>query len=173
MFDTPLGACAIVWGDAGVAGCALPGRTPQATRDSVQARFPAAREDVPGSAIAGVIERVRGLLGGARDDLADVALDLATLPTFHQRVYAALRTVGPGRTISYGELAAAVGEPGAARAVGRALGANPIPIIVPCHRVLAAAGAPGGFSAPGGTRTKLRLLQIERAVFGATPGLFD
>ena len=90
-------------------------------------------------------------------------LDLESVPAFHRRVYEVARTIKPGTTLSYGEVASRVGEPDAARAVGQALGRNPIPIIVPCHRVLAAHGGTGGFSAPGGTATKLRLLAIEGA----------
>ena len=90
-------------------------------------------------------------------------LDLESVPSFHQRVYDVARQIKPGTTLSYGEVAARVGEPDSARAVGQALGRNPIPIIVPCHRVLAADGGTGGFSAPGGTATKLRLLAIEGA----------
>jgi methylated-DNA-[protein]-cysteine S-methyltransferase len=104
------------------------------------------------------------LLDGDRRDLIDIPLDFDdSVPEFHRRVYEVARTIGPGRTLSYGEIAARVGEPDAARAVGQALGRNPIPIIVPCHRVLAANGGTGGFSAPGGTATKLQLLAIEGA----------
>jgi methylated-DNA-[protein]-cysteine S-methyltransferase len=98
---------------------------------------------------------------------------MLALPAFNQRVYAAARRIRPGTTRTYGEVALELGEPHAARAVGQALGANPFPIIVPCHRVLAAGNKAGGFSAPGGTRTKLRMLEIERAPLGGTPGLFD
>ena len=94
---------------------------------------------------------------------------MAGVPDFHRRVYEAARRIGPGHTRTYGELAAELGEPGAARAVGQALGANPFAVIVPCHRVLAAGGRGGGFSAPGGVDTKLRLLEIERARIGHQP----
>ena len=99
---------------------------------------------------------------------------MTDVPDFDRRVYAVARSIGPGCTLTYGEVASALGEaPQAARAVGQALGANPFPIIVPCHRVLAAGQRAGGFSAPGGTRTKLRLLEIEGAPLGGSPGLFD
>ena len=117
--------------------------------------------------------RIVALLNGMPDDLADVLIDLAGVPAFDRRVYAVARSILPGATLTYGEVALRLGEPHAARAVGQALGANPWPIVVPCHRVLAAGGKAGGFSAPGGLRTKLRLLQIEGAVLGGTPGLFD
>ena len=95
------------------------------------------------------------------------------VPEFHQRVYAIAREIQPGRTLSYGEIAARLGDPSLARAVGQALGQNPFPIVVPCHRVLAANGKTGGFSAPGGVSTKLRMLEIERARASAIPTLFD
>jgi methylated-DNA-[protein]-cysteine S-methyltransferase len=103
------------------------------------------------------------LLGGERPDLRSVVLDERHLDPFRRRVYAATREVGPGEIATYGEIARAIGDPGAARAVGAALGQNPFPIVVPCHRVLAATGALHGFSAPGGIATKRRMLEIERA----------
>jgi methylated-DNA-[protein]-cysteine S-methyltransferase len=114
--------------------------------------------------VSHAIESIVALLGGEARDLTDVPLDFDdTVPEFHRRVYDVTRTIKPGTTLSYGEVAARVGEPDAARAVGQALGRNPIPIIVPCHRVLAARGGTGGFSAPGGTATKLQMLAIEGA----------
>jgi len=173
LFDTPVGACALVWGDRGLIGVLLPESSEAATRLRVRRRYADAVEAAPPPELQRVIERIHGLLNGARDDLEDVALDLREIPPFHRRVYEIARAIHPGQTRSYGEIANALGEPQAARAVGQALGANPFPIIVPCHRVLAAGSKAGGFSAPGGTRTKLRLLEIERAPLGGTPGLFD
>jgi methylated-DNA-[protein]-cysteine S-methyltransferase len=103
------------------------------------------------------------LLDGEPSDLRSLELDESGLDDFRRRVYAATRAVGPGTTATYGEVARTIGEPGAARAVGAALAQNPFPIIVPCHRVLAASGALHGFSAPGGIATKRRMLEIERA----------
>ena len=111
------------------------------------------------AAIAGIV----ALLAGEPRDLREIGLDERGIDPFRQRVYRATREIGPGATASYGEIARAIGEPGAARAVGAALGSNPYPIIVPCHRVLAASGALHGFSAPGGIATKRRMLEIERA----------
>ena len=105
-------------------------------------------------------------------DLGHLVLDMEGVPPFHQRVYALARQIPPGETVTYGELARQLGEPGAARAVGQALGANPFAPVVPCHRILAAHSGSGGFSAPGGVDTKLRMLLAERARFGG-PGLFD
>ena len=111
------------------------------------------------------------LLDGEPVDLSDLMLDLESLPPFQRRVCEAARAIPVGATLTYGEIATRIGEPGAARAVGQALGANPFPIIVPCHRVLAAGGKPGGFSAPGGVTTKLRLLATEGAsMFRLTGG---
>ncbi len=171
-FETPLGDCAIVWGEAGVRGLMLPGADRARTLASLRRRHPDSSEAAPTPAIAAAIAALRSLLAGRPQPLDDIALDMAGVPEFHQRVYDAARRIGPGHTCTYGELAEVLGEPGAARAVGQALGANPFAIIVPCHRVLAAGGASGGFSAPGGVATKLKLLEIERARFGGQPQLF-
>jgi methylated-DNA-[protein]-cysteine S-methyltransferase len=109
------------------------------------------------------IEGVVALLSGEKRDLSAIALDTTEVPEFHRRVYAVARAVPPGSTITYGEIATRLGDPTAARAVGQALGRNPFALIVPCHRVLAAGGNAGGFSASGGATTKLRLLAIEGA----------
>ena len=173
LFDTALGPCGIAWGPAGVCGLQLPGADRARTLASLRRRHPAAREAEPTPPIAAAMAAIVALLRGEPVDLSDVTLDMGGVPEFHQRVYTLARSIPPGRTLSYGELAQRLGEPHAARAVGQALGANPFAIIVPCHRVLAAHGAAGGFSAPGGVATKRRLLEIERARIGAQPGLFD
>jgi methylated-DNA-[protein]-cysteine S-methyltransferase len=174
LFETPIGMCAVAWrGPVALVGSALPGADPDALRARLRRRWPAAVEVGAPAAVRRAIERVCDLLRGGADDLLDIELDMSAVPDFDRRVFAIARRIAPGTTRTYGEIAAALGEPDAARAVGRALGANPFPIVVPCHRVLAAGGRPGGFSAPGGTRTKLRLLEIEGAALGGTPGLFD
>ncbi len=172
-FDTPLGDCAIVWSDEGVRGLMLPGADRARTQASLRRRHPHAIEATPPPAIGAAVDALRALLAGQPLALDEVALDLDGVPAFHRRVYEAARRIGPGYTCTYGELAEALGEPGAARAVGQALGANPFAIIVPCHRVLAAGGRSGGFSAPGGVDTKRRLLEIEQARIGSQPSLFD
>lgn len=116
-------------------------------------------------------DRVQGVVG-VLPDLQEIALDEFAVPAFHSRVYAFTRALAPGRTSTYGEVAAALGEAGAARAVGQALGANPFAPIVPCHRVLAAGRAPGGFSGGQGALTKLRMLEIEGGAWGGTQSLF-
>ena len=174
LFDTPIGTCGVVWSECGIAGMNLPEASPAATRARLQRRWPAAVESAPPPQVQAAIERVRALLGGGTDDLQDVALDLEELPEFNRKVYAVARATPPGRTVTYGEIAKRIGVgPEMARDVGQALGRNPIPIIVPCHRVLAASGKMGGFSANGGVATKRRMLEIEgAAALGAGP-LFD
>lgn len=163
LFDTPLGPCGIAWGERGVAGVQLPEDTPAETRARLRRRFPDARELPPPPAVQAAIDGMVALLSGEPNDLSAVALDMGAVPEFNRRVYELARTIPPGATMTYGELASRLGEPGAARAVGRALGQNAFPIVVPCHRVLAAGGKTGGFTARGGVRTKLRLLAIERS----------
>jgi methylated-DNA-[protein]-cysteine S-methyltransferase len=172
LFETAIGCCGIVWSARGIAGVQLPEKSEQATRARVQRRYPAAHETVPPPPVQRVIERVRGLLRGERIELTDVALDDDGMPEFNRRVYEVARGIRPGTTLSYGEIAQRLGDRTLAREVAQALSQNPCPIIVPCHRVLAAGGKMGGFSAPGGVRTKLRLLSIEWAQYGE-PMLFD
>jgi methylated-DNA-[protein]-cysteine S-methyltransferase len=174
LFDTPVGSCALVWGARGLVGVLLPEANVAATRARARRRFGDAVEAEAPPEIRQVMMRIVGLLSGESDALRDIVLDTSALPPFNLRVYNLARGIPPGQTLTYGDVAARLGEPHAARAVGQALGANPFPIIVPCHRVLAAGNKSGGFSAPGGARTKLRLLEIEGAPLGTEgPGLFD
>lgn len=174
LFDTAVGRCAIAWSPRGLAAFQLP----EADDDATLRRLRRGRGGIGElGQVTGVAQRVvdgvTALLDGQRDDLADIPLDLQGLPPFHCAVYAEARRILPGQTLTYGELAARLGDPLAARAVGQALGDNPFAIVVPCHRVLAANRRAGGFSAGGGVETKLRLLTLEGARFGAEPGLFD
>jgi methylated-DNA-[protein]-cysteine S-methyltransferase len=174
LFETAIGACAIAWNDRGVAGLQLPEADAAAARARIARRFEGAVEAPAPPDVERAIEGITALLRGEAIDLAFVPLDMAGVPTFERSVYEIARAIAPGKTRTYGEIARELGgDPGAARAVGQALGRNPFPIVVPCHRVLAAAGGLGGFSAHGGTRTKQRLLDIEGAKTGRTPGLFD
>jgi methylated-DNA-[protein]-cysteine S-methyltransferase len=174
VFDTAIGACGLAWSEHAVVGAQLPRSDIESTRATMRRRFPDVPEfDAPPEDLREVMRRIRSLLEGERDQLLDVPLDMEGVPDFQQRVYHVTRNIPPGRTLTYGEVARKAGDPGAARAVGQALGHNPFAPIVPCHRVLAAGSASGGFSAEGGVATKLRMLQIERAQFGAEPGLFD
>lgn len=175
LVDTPIGPCGIAWSERGLIRLQLPERD----RDATQARLtrglvrPVAASPAPhiGSAVADLVRYAQGEKVG----FADVPLDLDAAPPFHRAVYDATRKIGWGETVSYGALADRVGAPGAARAVGQALGRNPIAIIIPCHRVLASGQRMGGFSAHGGRRTKERLLALEGVHLGSgtplLPGL--
>ena len=163
LFDTAIGTCGIAWNERGVVAFQLPERSSSSTRRRLTSRFDDAVEQTAPEPVQRTIDAVVALLRGERTDLAFVQVDMDGLPEFHQRVYDVARTIAPGATMTYGEIAKRLGDPGAARAVGQALGRNPIPVIVPCHRVLAAGGRHGGFSAPGGAATKLNLLAIEGA----------
>ena len=163
LFDTAIGRCGVAWGEGGVAGIQLPEAGERETRARMLQRFPVAGEVPPPPEVQRVIDRIVSLLRGEASDLSTIALDMDQIPAFHRRVYEAARAIPPGATLSYGDVAARAGAPGAARAVGQALGRNPFPIVVPCHRVLAAGGKIGGFSAQGGIATKRRMLAIEGA----------
>src|SRR5271169_3111376 len=173
LFDTAIGRCGIAWGERGIAGIQLPEAGERETRARMLDRFPAAGEAVPPPEAQRAVDSIAALLRGEASDLSEVALDTDHLPAFHRRVYDVARTIPPGKTLSYGAIAAQLGASGAARAVGQALGRNPFPIVVPCHRVLAAGGKIGGFSAEGGIATKRRLLAIEGAPVNAAPAPVD
>ncbi len=170
LFETPIGACAIVWTARGIAGLQLPESTAEATRARVRRRWRGATELAPTPGVQRAIDRVLALLSGETVDLAAIPLDLEGAPAFHRQVYDVARTISPGQTLTYGDIAKRLGVPHEAREVGQALGRNPIAIIVPCHRVLGADGKMGGFSANGGVATKRRMLEIEGAsAVGAGP----
>ena len=173
LFESPIGDCAVAWGERGLIGVYLPEADAQATRLRIRRRFQGAIETLPPPEVQDAIDAIGELLHGGHNDLRTVDIDMSRLPEFNQQVYAIARAIPPGRTRTYGEIATELGDPLLARAVGQALGANPFPIVVPCHRVMAAGGKSGGFSAPGGLVTKLKLLEIERAPLGGSPGLFD
>ena len=172
LFDTQIGRCAISWRGGLVVSAWLPETSERLLRDRLAERWPGASEAAAPEVIAGIIDQVKRLLSGEAVDLGSVPLDLSAAAPFERDVYAAARAIPRGEVRTYGEIARQVGAPGAARAVGRALGRNPIPIIIPCHRVLAAAGKSGGFSAPGGASTKFRMLEIEGARRRGDPELF-
>jgi methylated-DNA-[protein]-cysteine S-methyltransferase len=161
LFDTAIGRCGIAWAGRGVLAVQLPGARDADTRARLLAHVPDVEECAPPPDIASAIESIVALLNGEPRDLSPIVLDLERVSPFHRRVYQTARGIPPGETLSYGEVAARLGAPGAARAVGQALGRNPFPVIVPCHRVLAAGGRMGGFTAPGGISVKLRMLRIE------------
>lgn len=173
LFDTAIGRCGIAWSARGVAGVQLPEADEQRTHARLRRRFAQALRAAPPAPVQLAIDGIIALLSGQTGDLSTVVLDMHGIAPFQRGVYAVARGIAPGNTLTYGDIAARLGEPGAARAVGQALGHNPFAIIVPCHRVLAAHGATGGFSAHGGAATKLRLLSIEGVQVPGTSTLFD
>jgi len=176
LFETAIGTCAIAWTACGLIGVQLPEANENATRARMRMRFPDAAEGAPDAAAQAAIDGIVALLAGGKRDLRDIAIDDSAAPDFNVRVYKIVREIPPGETLTYGEVAARLGDKTLARAVGQAMGQNPCPVVMPCHRVLAASGASGaktgGFSAPGGVVTKLKLLTIEGAQPGG-PTLFD
>jgi len=173
LFATAIGQCALVWNAHGIAAVRLPEQTEGRMLSRLHRRFPLLEAAAPPPAMQQAIDAMVALFEGEARDLRFCALDLRHETPFHRRVYAAAQDIPPGKTKTYGEIAVLLGEPGASRAVGQALGHNPFPVIVPCHRVLASGARSGGFSAPGGVSTKLRMLLIEGAEIGGAPGLFD
>ena len=168
IFDTSLGQFGIGWTDRGVARLQLPGLAPEALVERLNRGGAGPGE--PSLPVEAAINLIEDYADGAPVAFEQVQLDLAGVPTFHGKVYALLRACGWGQTTSYGALARALGDVTLSRAVGQAMGANPIPLIIPCHRVLASTGRPGGFSAPGGTMSKLRMLALEGVSVGAPAG---
>ena len=173
LFDTAVGRCGIAWGARGILGVQLPERHDSATRARLIRRYPNATEVPPPPDVQRAVDDIVALLRGEKRDLSAIPLDMDRVPPFHRLVYAVARTIPPGTTLSYGDIATSLGDPAAARDVGEAMGQNPFPLIVPCHRVLAAGGKVGGFSAAGGVTAKLRLLSIEGARIGQSPTLFE
>ncbi|MDE2063849.1 MAG: methylated-DNA--[protein]-cysteine S-methyltransferase [Bradyrhizobium sp.] len=173
LFDAPIGICGIEWGPRGINGLQLPMGSDEKTRARIRQRRRDIDETAPTHEVQHAIDRIVKLLAGERDDLRDIALDLDGIPEFNRGVYAITRTIPPGQTMTYGDIAKRLGGVELSRDVGQALGRNPCPIVVPCHRVLAAGRKPGGFSARGGVDTKLKMLAIEGAVVNHTPSLFD
>ncbi len=168
-----MGRCGLAWTARGVAAVSFPEGSDAATAARLRRRVPEAVETEPPPPVRAVMQKIVALMDGEDVDFADAPLDLEGAPDLHRRVWALALTIPRGKTMTYGELARRIGEPGAAQAVGQALGRNPVPIVVPCHRVLAADGRTGGFSAPGGVDSKLKLLQIEGWRSPAGPTLFD
>jgi methylated-DNA-[protein]-cysteine S-methyltransferase len=163
LFETAIGSCGIAWSERGIAGVLLPEGDERRTRNRLTRRYPAARESAPPVLVQRTIDAIVALLEGTPCDLRGAVLDEGAVPDFNRKVYAIARAIPPGSTLSYGEIAERLGDRALAREVAQALGQNPFPIVVPCHRVMAAGGKTGGFSAPGGVRTKLRILSIEGA----------
>jgi methylated-DNA-[protein]-cysteine S-methyltransferase len=178
LFDADIGRCGIAWGDRGLLGVQLPEATDARTLSRLAQKAHGAREaDMPDHVRQACDAMAELLRGGARD-LTFVVVDMEQVPAFNRSVYDIARTIAPGETLTYGDIAARLGDKLLSRAVGKALGENPFPIVIPCHRVLAANGKTGGFSANGGVATKFRMLAIERARIAShasedAPMLFD
>lgn len=172
LFDTAIGFAGIAWNDAGLVACHLPEREADTARRGFLRRFPEATEAEIPARLSPTVEGIRALMRGEKADLTDAPLDLSRTPEFHARVYEIARAIPPGETLTYGEIAVQLGDKLLARDVGQALGKNPWPIVVPCHRVTAAGGKPGGFSARGGVNTKMKLLAIEGAKAAAQADVF-
>ena len=157
VFETDLGQVAVSWTERGLARLVLPEKSEQHLR----ARLSDAEEREPPATVRAVMAQVTRHLAGTAEDFSAVELDLDGVPPFHARVYRAALGVPSGTTTTYGGLAQTMGAPGAQRAIGQALGRNPLAVLVPCHRVLGANGGAGGFSAFGGVTTKSKLLLLE------------
>ena len=172
LFDTPIGRCGVAWSPDGLAGVLLPAGSDASLEARMRRRHPQAQAAEPPAEVRTAVERIGALLRGEPAELGEIRLDTSGVGEFERRVYELARTIPPGRTASYGALARQLEDPAAAQAVGQAMGRNPFPIVVPCHRVLAADGSLGGFSAPGGVATKRRLLEIEGSPAAGPPMLF-
>ncbi len=162
-FETPWGFAGLVWSEKGVRSVLLPEKNAALMRKKLRASHggsetPLAR--APASIIRTSALFTRHFLTG-NESFHDIPVDLSAAPTFHREVYQVARTIKPGRLVTYKELATLTGRAGGSRAVGTAMARNPLPLIVPCHRIVASAGGLGGFTAPGGTLTKLKLLSVE------------
>jgi methylated-DNA-[protein]-cysteine S-methyltransferase len=162
IFETAAGFCGIAWNDAGITRFQLPTRTAEATGRLLRRRLPSAEPGEPPPMVREAITAATRYFAGEETDFSRFTLDLDDQSPFFRQIYAAARRVGWGRTTTYGTLAKELGAgPEAARDVGQAMAQNPVALIIPCHRVLAAGGKVGGFSAPGGAATKRRMLKLE------------
>jgi len=162
VFETAGGFCAIAWGEAGIVRFLLPERSAEAARRTAARRLPQAAPGLSTPEAAAAIDMARAYFAGETVDFSGVRIDLGEQDAFFARVYDLVRRLGWGETTTYGAVAKALGAgPEAARDVGQAMARNPVPLIVPCHRVLAAGGRVGGFSARGGAEAKRRMLALE------------
>lgn len=173
LFETAIGRCALLWRGGLVTGAALPERDERAMRARLAALCPEAAEAAPPPFVADAVALIVRLLDGQKVDLSGIAIDLEGMSELERKVLEAARRIPCGEVRTYGDIAREIGAPGATQAVGAALGRNPAPILIPCHRVVASGGRSGGFSAPGGVETKFRLLAIEGARRSGESGLFD
>ena len=162
IFETAGGFCGIAWNEVGITRFQLPARHAEAAERFLLRRASGAERGSPPPAVAAAVAAVKRYFAGEETDFTGFTLDLGDQDAFFQQIYAAARRVGWGRTTTYGTLAKELGAgPEAARDVGEAMAKNPVALIIPCHRVLAAGGKVGGFSAPGGSPAKIRMLELE------------
>jgi methylated-DNA-[protein]-cysteine S-methyltransferase len=162
IFETAAGFCGIAWNDVGITRFQLPTRSAEATERMLLRRLPGAEPGAPSPAVADAVAAVKRYFAGEETDFSGFSLDLGGQDAFFKDIYAAARRIGWGRTTTYGTLAKELGAgPEAARDVGEAMARNPVALFIPCHRVLAAGGKIGGFSAPGGSAAKVRMLALE------------
>jgi methylated-DNA-[protein]-cysteine S-methyltransferase len=173
LFETALGPCGIAWGEGGITGLQLHEPGEDRTRARLRQRYPEAVEATPSPPVQAVIDGVVDLLAGGRPGFEDAPLDYSVVSDFQRRVYEIALKIPAGRTVTYGDIARELGNVAFSREVGQALGKNPYAPVVPCHRVLAAGGKAGGFSARGGLDSKAKLLTIEKAATTDAPSLFD
>jgi methylated-DNA-[protein]-cysteine S-methyltransferase len=175
VFDTAIGTCGVAWSERGLVAVQLPARDRAATERRLIARARSTGAAAPPPAIAALIADIARYLAGERVDFSAVPVDLSSLDPFRRQLYETMRALPWGTNTTYGALARTIGLANweGARDVGEAMGRNPVPIVIPCHRVLAAGNKPGGFSARGGVDTKLKMLAIEGAAVNHTPSLFD
>ncbi|MCR4267904.1 methylated-DNA--[protein]-cysteine S-methyltransferase [Nitratireductor sp. ZSWI3] len=163
VFETEFGFCGAAWTAEGLARFVLPTPEPAQAAEQLKQRLPAAAEAEPDGPMAELVLAAQRYFTGCREDFSKIPLDLTGIDPFRRSLYAAMRKLGYGETTTYGALCASVGFPSAARETGAAMGRNPMPLVIPCHRVLAAGGKLGGFSAPGGVATKQKMLALENA----------
>jgi methylated-DNA-[protein]-cysteine S-methyltransferase len=168
LFDTAIGVCGVAWNARGLTAVQLPEKDRAMTERRLAAKAASAGAAEPPQRMQALIADIQKYLAGERIDFSSVAVDLDGVDAFRRRLYQAMRGIGWGSTTTYGELARELGsgEWEAARDVGQAMGRNPVPIVIPCHRVLAADGKLGGFSAYGGGATKAKLLALEGVQLG-------
>jgi methylated-DNA-[protein]-cysteine S-methyltransferase len=170
VFETAAGFCGIAWSDAGITRFMLPSSTADATEHNLRRRLTDARPGTPPPHVMAAVDAAKRYFDGEKIDFSDLQLDLGGQDEFFRKIYAAARRVSWGSTTTYGALAKQLGAgPEIARNVGQAMAKNPVPLIIPCHRVLAAGGKLGGFSAPGGSATKQRMLELEGVDLGPPP----
>jgi len=172
LFETSIGLCGLAWRENTIVSVLLPEGGADKSQARLQRRFTDLTESAPTPLIADLIGRIRALLDGQPIDLTDAPIDMDVFEPFSRQVYEIARGIPPGQAMTYGEIAERLGDKLLARDVGQAMGKNPYPIIIPCHRVVAAGGKLGGFSARGGSATKQKLLAIEGYAPGGQPTLF-